>query len=67
MNMLFKLRNNSSFVIPAKAGIQIDFERFYKMDSHLQGALAYAEANRYAGAQHAVRNPCYTLRGNDGL
>ncbi len=27
----------------------------------LQGASALASADRYAGAQHAVRNPCFTL------
>jgi hypothetical protein len=37
------------------------------LDSPLQGALTFAKANRSAGAQHAVRNPCYTLRGNDGV
>ena len=32
-----KLSNYFSFVIPAKAGIQIDFARFYKMDSRFRG------------------------------
>ena len=38
-----------------------------ELDFPLQGALAFAKANRYVGAQHAVRNPCYILRGNDGF
>jgi hypothetical protein len=29
--------------------------------SPLQGASALARADRSAGGQHAVRNPCYTL------
>gem|GEM_PF-1063128 len=29
--------------------------------SPLQGASALARADRFAGGQHAVRNPCYTL------
>ena len=31
--------------------------------SPLQGASALARADRSAGGQHAVRNPCYTLAG----
>jgi hypothetical protein len=26
----------------------------------LQGAFAFAHANRFAGGEHAPRNPCYT-------
>jgi hypothetical protein len=37
------------------------------LDSPLQGALASASANRFAGPEHAQRNSCYTLRQNDGL
>ena len=36
-----------------------------KLDSPLQGALALACVNRYAGVQHVARNPCFTPRGND--
>ena len=66
-----------SFVIPAEAGIQTAFNftnarltsqarHVPCLDSPLQGALAPACANRYAGVQHVARNPCFTLRQNDG-
>ena len=66
-----------SAVMPAEAGIQAAFNLTNArltnqarhepcLDSPLQGALAPACANRYAGVQHVARNPCFTLRGNDG-
>jgi hypothetical protein len=35
------------------------------MDSPLQGAYPLASGYRYVGELHAIRNPYYTLRGND--